>query len=114
LEYLPGQTHSVLSVYLLDHATDQAQKWQSFADKQKYADDYHKKGIKVMVTVGGGSVEPTTKGWDPAAAATNVAQFVTKNYLDGVDLNWEVCFLHVAPSQELLLTHSFSYRILTH
>jgi GH18 family chitinase len=91
LEYSPGQTHSILSVYFFDQAKDKAGQWQNFANKQQYVKDYHNSGIKVMVTVGGGTVTPTTSNWDAATAAKNVAQFVTNNYLDGVDLDWEVC-----------------------
>lgn len=93
LEYLShGQTHSVLAFYFSDRAAYAAEKWQNYQQKQQYVDDLHKQNIKIMVSVGGGDVKPTTDKWVPADAANNVAQFVKQNALDGVDLDWEVGF----------------------
>jgi len=50
---------------------------------------YHAQGIKVMVSAFGDTDYPTTEGKDPTTVATNLANFVKTNQLDGVDLDWE-------------------------
>lgn len=101
--------HSVLAFYYNDHPVETAQAWQNFSRKQEYVADYHKNNIKIMVSVGGGSVKPTSAKWDPEASAKNVAQFAKQYLLDGVDLDWEVCCDH---KSIIILMHSFLCRIL--
>jgi GH18 family chitinase len=80
-------------------------------------ENYHKNNIKIMVSAGGGSVKPTTEGWNPVTSAKNVANFVKDNSLDGVDLDWEVC-VSVFPSwctkPNIMLMYSFLSRIPNH
>jgi hypothetical protein len=90
---LIGQT-SVLAFYWSSSPVDAAKVWETFAKKQEYVQAYHSKNIKIMVSVGGGSVKPTTDKWDAKVSAQKVVQFVKTNLLDGVDLDWEVCLLH--------------------
>jgi len=81
----------VLAFHFLDGTVDAASKWKELgaSKQQQYVHDYHSKNIKVMVSVGGGTVTPTTSKWDPAVTANNAAKFAKDNHLDGVDLDWE-------------------------
>lgn len=98
---LIGQT-SVLAFYINDHPKYAANLWAGLSKEKQldYVNNYHKpeNNIKIMVSVGGGENKPTTEGWDPVVTAKNVVKFAKDNNLDGVDLDWEVCFLHDAPS----------------
>jgi GH18 family chitinase len=72
----------------------------------------HSSNIKIMVSVGGGNnVKPTTDGWVAQDTANDVAQFVKNNYLDGADLDWEVCFLRHISKPRMILMHSFLCRM---
>jgi GH18 family chitinase len=94
--------HSILAFYYSDQPVDAAGAWQRYPQQQQYVNELHSNNIKIMVSVGGGSVQPTSSGWVAETVANNVAQFAKNNLLDGVDLDWEVCFLYVTPSQELI------------
>jgi len=50
---------------------------------------YNDKGIKLLVSVFGATEFPTSAGKDPIETANKLAQFVLKNNLDGVDIDWE-------------------------
>lgn len=50
---------------------------------------YNDKGIKLLVSVFGATEFPTSAGKDPIKTANKLAQFVLKNNLDGVDIDWE-------------------------
>lgn len=92
----------MLAFYLSDKPVYAAEKWAALSKEKQleYVNNYHKSenNIKIMVSAGGGSNKPTTEGWDPVVTAENIVKFVKDNNLDGVDLDWEVCFLHGAPS----------------
>jgi len=74
------------------------------ADQKKYAKKCHDNNIKILVSVGGGSHKPVTEGWKAVDTADHAAKFMQDNNLDGVDLDWEVCFPHRAPN--VFLIHS--------
>jgi chitinase len=58
------------------------------AEVQKaWVDAYHAAGKSVLVSAFGSTDNPTAI--DPTLVATNLAQFVTTNQLDGVDLDYE-------------------------
>ncbi|KAF8236846.1 glycoside hydrolase [Tricholoma matsutake] len=105
---LRGNIHPSITIYLVlafyfsDRAAYAAEKWQNYQQKQQYVDDLHKQNIKIMVSVGGGDVKPTTDKWVPADAANNVAQFVKQNALDGVDLDWEDSQAYALDGQQCL------------
>lgn len=50
---------------------------------------YRSKGIKVMVSAFGATEYPTTQGIDPVKCASDISNYVTRNQLDGVDVDWE-------------------------
>jgi len=50
---------------------------------------YHGAGIKVLVSAFGDTDYPTSEGKDPNQVATDLANWVKLNQLDGVDLDWE-------------------------
>lgn len=52
-------------------------------------DRYHQAGKKVIVSAFGSSDEPTSSKADPIGTATDLANFVLKNHLDGADIDWE-------------------------
>ena len=53
--------------------------------KKKYANA----GIKIMVSAFGSTENPTSQKYDAITCADNLASYVTKNQLDGVDIDWE-------------------------
>lgn len=50
---------------------------------------YNNAGISIMVSAFGATEFPTTAGEDPTTCANSLADFVLKNNLDGVDIDWE-------------------------
>jgi GH18 family chitinase len=83
-----------------------AAAWQALpqANQQAYAKKCHDNNIKILVSVGGGSAKPVSGNpeWDAVATAHNAAKFAQDTCLDGVDLDWEVCFPHRAPNVFLM------------
>jgi len=74
---------------------DSAQWWeQQGASKQKETrKKYNDAGIKIIVSVFGGSPEEmsiTSKIDDPEGLAKKIGDWVKKNNLDGVDVDYEV------------------------
>ena len=57
--------------------------------QQNLINRYHQAGKKVIVSAFGSSEEPTTQRADPVGTATNLANFVLQNHLDGADIDWE-------------------------
>ena len=51
--------------------------------------EYHKNGVKILVSAFGGTSFPTTQGVPAKACGENLAQFVIDMQLDGVDLDYE-------------------------
>ena len=49
---------------------------------------YNDKGIKLLVSAFGATEFPTSAGKDPIATANSLAEFVLRNNLDGVDIDW--------------------------
>jgi hypothetical protein len=50
---------------------------------------FHAKGIKLMVSAFGSTELPTSQGIDAVTCGNNIANYVIKNNLDGVDVDWE-------------------------
>lgn len=50
---------------------------------------YNDAGMKILVSAFGATEFPTTRGYNPEDVANNLGQFVLKNNLDGVDIDWE-------------------------
>jgi chitinase len=53
---------------------------------------YHDAGISLIVSAFGSTDTPTTNRHDPTTVANNLAAFVLKYNLDGVDIDYEVGF----------------------
>lgn len=53
---------------------------------------YHNAGISLIVSAFGSTDAPTSSGYDPTTVANNLAAFVLKYDLDGVDIDYEVGF----------------------
>ena len=51
--------------------------------------EYHKNGVKILVSAFGGTSFPTSQGIPARACGENLAQFVIDMQLDGVDLDYE-------------------------
>ncbi|THU85725.1 glycoside hydrolase [Dendrothele bispora CBS 962.96] len=68
---------------------DMATTWQSMdaGARQSIQQKYKQAGIKIMVSAFGATDLPTQK--DPEQIAKQLADFVTKNKLDGVDIDYE-------------------------
>lgn len=84
--------YSALSFLLASGAADQAQAWEQMDSgkrtslKQKYSDA----GIKVIVSAFGSTEKPTTTKEDPTSVASQMAAWVKKYNVDGIDVDWEV------------------------
>ena len=50
---------------------------------------YAKAGIKMMVSAFGATENPTSQRLDAVTCADNLASYVIRNQLDGVDIDWE-------------------------
>jgi chitinase len=50
---------------------------------------YNNAGIKLMVSAFGATEYPTSSGLNALQCATKLANYVTANQLDGVDIDWE-------------------------
>lgn len=53
---------------------------------------YHANNIKVLISVFGATDQGITGTENPTTLATTIANFVTTNNLDGVDVDWEDTF----------------------
>ena len=58
------------------------------AIRTKLLELYHSKGIKVLVSVFGATQPPTSWGLDAVTCADQIADYVTRNKLDGVDIDY--------------------------
>lgn len=56
--------------------------------QKKFKKMYNDKGIKLLVSAFGATDFPTSAGKDPTKTANDFANFVLKNNLDGVDIDW--------------------------
>jgi hypothetical protein len=50
---------------------------------------YNSKGMKLLISAFGATEFPTTGGKDPVKTANDFADFILKNNVDGVDIDWE-------------------------
>jgi len=89
---------SALSVWLTSGPADQAKEWTMLdsATRASYLTSYHDAGISLIVSAFGSTDAPTTERYDLTTVANNLAAFVLKYNLDGVDIDYEVGFLDVA------------------
>ena len=80
-----------LSFLTLTGALDQALAYANLPAAQKSAKkaEYAQAGINIIVTAFGETDKPPTQGADPVATANTMAQFVTTNALDGIDVDYE-------------------------
>jgi len=107
---IPGYAHNSswniinLSFWLTSGGADAALLWanaytyvssdnpwgnSNSAVQAAWRNHYHSGGIKILVSAFGSTEFPTSAGVDPVQCGTNLANFVLKNNLDGVDLDWE-------------------------
>ena len=80
-----------LSFLTLNGALDQAGAFAALPADQRAAKkaEYAQAGINIIVSAFGETDKPTTQGADPVATANTMAQFVTTNALDGIDVDYE-------------------------
>jgi hypothetical protein len=85
---------SALSFWLVSGPADQAEEWVSLdnATRASIKTSYHNAGISLIVSAFGSTDAPTSAGYDPTTVANNLAAFVLKYDLDGVDIDYEVGF----------------------
>ncbi|KAG2136264.1 glycoside hydrolase family 18 protein [Suillus cothurnatus] len=81
----------VLSFWLTSGPADQAKEWTLLdsAKRASYLKSYHDAGISLIVSAFGSTDAPTTNRHDPTTVANNLAAFVLKYNLDGVDVDYE-------------------------
>ncbi len=58
------------------------------AIQKKFKKAYNDGGKRVLVSAFGATEFPTTEGRNPYIVANDFADFVVKNNLDGVDIDW--------------------------
>ncbi|THH04521.1 hypothetical protein EW145_g5462 [Phellinidium pouzarii] len=82
---------SALSFLLTTGAADQAETWATLdsSTRTKLKKTYNAAGIKVIVSAFGSTETPTTSGKDPVAVAKQMASWVKKYGLDGIDVDYE-------------------------
>ena len=75
----------------LNGALDQAGAFAALPADTRAAKkaEYAAAGINIIVSAFGETDKPTTQGADPTATANTMAQFVTANGLDGIDVDYE-------------------------
>ncbi|KAJ3007442.1 UNVERIFIED_CONTAM: hypothetical protein HDU68_003507, partial [Siphonaria sp. JEL0065] len=78
-----------LAFWLRTGVYDAAYYWAALDvnTRQTYVNAYHTAGKVVMISAFGATDMPT--GADPVQVATNLANFVKANQLDGADIDWE-------------------------
>ncbi|PRP89490.1 hypothetical protein PROFUN_01353 [Planoprotostelium fungivorum] len=88
---VPKYSYNVINLafWLSTGVADAAFDWAALDDATKlgFVKTYHDNGVKVMVSAFGATEFPTNL--DPVTVATNLANFVKNNHLDGVDIDWE-------------------------
>lgn len=112
--YAKDGVSSILSFLLTVGAWDQAQSWQSLDASQRSSikAEYAAAGIKLMVSAFGATDAPTSVGLDPVATANTMAAWVKQYGLDGIDVDYEVCFtvavLHFISSEYFVAIQDFN------
>ncbi|TBU36066.1 glycoside hydrolase [Dichomitus squalens] len=88
---LAGFNVAALSFLTLAGPADQALAYANLAADAKAAkkSEYSSAGINLIVSAFGSTDTPTTSGADPVGTANTMAQFVTANGLDGIDVDYE-------------------------
>lgn len=71
-----------------------AEAWQQLSSSERsgYLKEYNDAGISVIVSAFGETDAPTSSGTDAVTVANNLASWVRKHDLQGVDIDYEVCF----------------------
>ncbi|KAI1790906.1 chitinase [Ganoderma leucocontextum] len=88
---LKGYNVVALSFLTLKGAVDQAANYAGLSAAKKKAKkaEYHKAGIKIMVSAFGSTDTPTTSGANAVKTANTMAKFVKSHGLDGLDVDYE-------------------------
>ncbi|KAG1740044.1 glycoside hydrolase family 18 protein [Suillus lakei] len=88
---IKGYNVFALSFWLISGPADQAEEWASLdnATRASIKTSYHNAGISLIVSAFGSTDAPTSGGYDPTTVANNLAAFVLKYNLDGVDVDYE-------------------------
>ena len=83
-----------MSFLLTTGPADQADVWAKLDkdSRTKLKEAYKSAGIKLLVSAFGATDTPTTAGADPVKTADDMAQWVIDNDVDGIDVDYEVCF----------------------
>lgn len=82
----------ILSFLLASGPADQADAWTSLSDSQRASlkADYKANNITLLVSAFGSTESPTTHGNDPTDLAQDMAAWVKKWGMDGIDVDYEV------------------------
>ncbi|EJC98495.1 glycoside hydrolase, partial [Fomitiporia mediterranea MF3/22] len=88
---LEGYNVFALSFLLSTGAADQAMAWQQLDDntRKSLKSKYESAGIKVIVSAFGATETPTTAGADATKVANDMANWVKKYNVDGIDVDYE-------------------------
>ena len=70
--------------------------WEQLSDSQRssYLKEYNDAGISIIVSAFGSTDAPTSSGANAVTVANNLASWVRKYGLQGVDVDYEVPFLY--------------------
>lgn len=93
LSSMQGFNVFALSFLLTKGASDKAQEWANLSASKRSSikAQYKSAGIKLIVSAFGESDQPTTSNADPIVTANNMANWVRKYDMDGIDVDYEVC-----------------------
>ncbi|KLO18266.1 glycoside hydrolase [Schizopora paradoxa] len=88
---LKGYNVLILSFLIAKGPVDQAAAWSSLdsSTRTSLKASYEAAGIKVLVSAFGETETPTTNNTDPVATANQMAAWVKKYGLDGLDIDYE-------------------------
>ncbi|KAI1792571.1 chitinase [Ganoderma leucocontextum] len=88
---LKGYNVVALSFLTCKGALDQAANYAGLSASAKKAksSEYHKAGIKIMVSAFGSTDTPTSSGANAVDTANTMAKFVKSHGLDGIDVDYE-------------------------
>ncbi|KAF8129917.1 glycoside hydrolase family 18 protein [Boletus edulis] len=90
-EDLQGYNVYALSFWRTIGPCDLALEWQGFTNNERisYLNEYNSAGISIIVAAFGDSEQPTTAKADPVTVADDLANWVVKYGLHGVDIDYE-------------------------
>ncbi|KAG2128555.1 glycoside hydrolase family 18 protein [Suillus clintonianus] len=88
---IKGYNVFALAFWLVSGPADQAEEWASLdnATRASIKKSYHAANISLIVSAFGSTDAPTSSGYDPTTVANDLAAFVLKYNLDGVDVDYE-------------------------